>query len=178
MFKTRLAMLVLFFGSGLCFAQEQVTITTYYPSPYGVYNSLLARKMAVGDTNGDGQLDSNDAPASDNNLIVKGNVGIGIATPTGAAAPNGATTGNLDVNDVWLRGANGGVGAWATETNRCYGQGGGLYADMVNGQENAHCQWIGQKACSQVANCAVDISDNGVKAVGFYDWCVWTCKTV
>ncbi|MBI5874137.1 MAG: hypothetical protein HZB36_08405 [Candidatus Omnitrophica bacterium] len=114
MFKISLAMLVLFLGSGLCFAQEQVTITTYYPSPYGVYNSLLARKMAVGDTNGDGQLNSGDAPASDNDLIVKNNVGIGIATPTAAAAPNGATAGNLDANDVWLRGANAGAGRWAS----------------------------------------------------------------
>jgi hypothetical protein len=31
---------ILFFGVGFCFAQEEITITTYYPSPYGVYREL------------------------------------------------------------------------------------------------------------------------------------------
>lgn len=31
-----------------CFAQEQITITTYYPSPYGVYDALEARRMIIG----------------------------------------------------------------------------------------------------------------------------------
>lgn len=29
-------------------AQDQVTITTYYPSPFGVYSDLRANRMAVG----------------------------------------------------------------------------------------------------------------------------------
>lgn len=41
-----------------------------------------------------------------------GNVGIGTTTPTGAASPgNGQATGNLDVNDVYLRSA----GRWASQ---------------------------------------------------------------
>lgn len=41
-------------------------------------------------------------------------VGIGTETPTAAASPaNGAITGNLDVNDVWLRGAN----RWASQAS-------------------------------------------------------------
>ena len=32
------------------FAQETITITTYYPSPYGVYNRLRANKMVVGES--------------------------------------------------------------------------------------------------------------------------------
>ena len=32
------------------FAEENITITTYYPSPNGVYKSLKAKRMAVGDT--------------------------------------------------------------------------------------------------------------------------------
>jgi hypothetical protein len=35
-------MLVLFLGISLCFADEQITLTTYYPSPYGVYKQLKA----------------------------------------------------------------------------------------------------------------------------------------
>ena len=44
-----------------------------------------------------------------------GNVGIGTPNPTGAASPgNGATTGNLDVNDIWLRSVN----HWASQVTR------------------------------------------------------------
>ncbi|MBU1727104.1 MAG: hypothetical protein KJ880_05690, partial [Candidatus Omnitrophica bacterium] len=43
------------------FAEEQITITTYYPSPYGSYNVLtVADRIAVGDINGDGTVDNND----------------------------------------------------------------------------------------------------------------------
>ncbi|MFA5145750.1 MAG: hypothetical protein WC723_07145, partial [Candidatus Omnitrophota bacterium] len=45
------------------FAQENITITTYYPSPAGVYNELLvSNRMAVGDTNGDGVINNLDLP--------------------------------------------------------------------------------------------------------------------
>ena len=36
--------------------EETITITTYYPSPYGVYNELQSNKLAVGDADGNGQL--------------------------------------------------------------------------------------------------------------------------
>jgi hypothetical protein len=58
-----------------CFA-EDMTITTYYPSPYGSYNELTAHKMKIGTTySGIGTA------ISDNNLIVQGTVGIGDPTP-------------------------------------------------------------------------------------------------
>jgi len=52
------------------FAQEgeTITITTYYPSPYGVYNEFQSNKMAVGDTNEDGQLTAADQPPADGQL--------------------------------------------------------------------------------------------------------------
>ena len=55
-----------------CFAQtqEELTITTYYPAPYGVYNELQAKKMAIGDTNEDGQMSSADQPPDDGQLYV------------------------------------------------------------------------------------------------------------
>ena len=72
------------------FAQqrENLTITTYYPSPYGSYNELtIATKAAIGDVNGDGAVDQDDFAASGNNvsspvaipesLAVAGYVGIG-----------------------------------------------------------------------------------------------------
>jgi len=60
---------------------EQLTITTYYPSPVGVYNDLQAYKLAVGDTDGDGQLNSADLPANNNDFLVAGKVGIGTTDP-------------------------------------------------------------------------------------------------
>ena len=48
----------------LCFA-ERLTITTYYPSPYGIYSKLLTKMFGVGDTNGDGQFDNNDLPTTE-----------------------------------------------------------------------------------------------------------------
>lgn len=61
------------------FAQvgEQLTITTYYPSPYGSYGELTAYSMKVGiNYSGSG------IAATSNNLIVEGNVGIGNSSPT------------------------------------------------------------------------------------------------
>jgi len=50
------------------YADETLTITTYYPSPYGSYNELQTNKLAVGDTNGDGQLSSADQPPANGQL--------------------------------------------------------------------------------------------------------------
>jgi hypothetical protein len=50
-------------------AEEKITLSTYYPAPYGEYNSLSV---------GNGYA----APLTDGNLIVEGNVGIGTTTPS------------------------------------------------------------------------------------------------
>jgi len=70
------------------FAEDTLTITTYYPSPYGVYRELRAKRMAIGDdytsgtnytwqetASGAGEIDY----AAD--LVVEGNVGIGTVNP-------------------------------------------------------------------------------------------------
>jgi hypothetical protein len=54
--------------------------------------------------------------ADDLTIDSAGNVGIGNSGPQSAPAPNGTAAGNLDANDVWLRGANGGAGGWASES--------------------------------------------------------------
>ncbi len=51
--------------------EEEFTITTYYPSPYGSYNELSTNKFAVGDTNGDGNLTSADQPNKVGNIRLK-----------------------------------------------------------------------------------------------------------
>jgi len=55
---------------------EKITITTFYPSPYGVYKELATDGLKVGETySGVG----NTPPTS--GLIVEGNVGIGTQNP-------------------------------------------------------------------------------------------------
>ena len=64
----------IFLSIPLALAQEQVTITTYYPAPYGIYKELRADQLAVGSVYRASAL-------ADGNLIVSGNVGIRTATP-------------------------------------------------------------------------------------------------
>jgi len=71
---------------------EEITITTYYPSPQGSFNYLQADKLGVGDNNGDGTFNSADVPTTPGEVWINGNVGIG----NGAVAPTQA----LDVNGI------------------------------------------------------------------------------
>ena len=79
--------LVLFFCSTFVFAEE-ITITTYYPSPYGVYQELRSKRLAIGDnyiTSGtyDWEVADGDGGEIDYlaDLVVEGNVGIGTPNP-------------------------------------------------------------------------------------------------
>lgn len=69
----------------LLFAQEEITITTYYPSPYGVYRELRAQRIAVGDNYMDNSTISWEgafpAVPLGTSMIVEGNVGIGTYQP-------------------------------------------------------------------------------------------------
>ena len=75
--------IILFLGAALCAAQEELTITTYYPSPYGVYRELRSQRMAIGDNYYEtaDYCWPPDACANtidnDADLIVEGSVGIG-----------------------------------------------------------------------------------------------------
>ncbi len=98
------------FGSGINFRTE-----TWNPAgahtDFGrirtYYNTFNASKMTFSTVSGHDIF-------VDVMTLYNGNVGIGTVSPTTDANPNGDTTGNLDVNDVWLRGANGGTGRWAS----------------------------------------------------------------
>ncbi|MFA5275752.1 MAG: hypothetical protein WC417_02535 [Candidatus Omnitrophota bacterium] len=88
--KLSLVVLIFVFFSAFVFMQsalsEELTITTYYPSPYGSYHELRSQRMAIGAA----YINSGaycwegvctntiDANAS---LIVDGNVGIGTSIP-------------------------------------------------------------------------------------------------
>ncbi|MFC1709019.1 hypothetical protein ACFL2J_03035 [Candidatus Omnitrophota bacterium] len=57
------------------FAEERITLTTYFPAPYGVYREMRIDKLAVGSPYRDSSL------PDDGNLIVSGDVGIGTTNP-------------------------------------------------------------------------------------------------
>lgn len=70
--------------------QETITITTYYPAPFGVYQEMRAKHIAIGDTYYDQAQHAwatvTPAPAAtdisqDADLVVEGNVGIGTFVP-------------------------------------------------------------------------------------------------
>ncbi|MBM3245665.1 MAG: hypothetical protein FJZ15_07755, partial [Candidatus Omnitrophica bacterium] len=83
----KLILLILFmsFYSIFCFAQENITITTYYPSPYGSYRELRVQRLALGDnysiTNQYcwGVGCGTNVIADNHDLIVEGSVSIGPA---------------------------------------------------------------------------------------------------
>jgi len=69
-------------------AEESITITTYYPSPYGVYGELRSQRMAIGDNYIQGGTYDWEATDGDGgeidylaDLVVEGNVGIGTTAP-------------------------------------------------------------------------------------------------
>jgi hypothetical protein len=77
-----LAAFLVFISSG--YAEESITITTYYPSPYGSYRELRSTRMAIGDnyiSNASYSWDSGTI-YSNADLVVEGSVGIGTAMPT------------------------------------------------------------------------------------------------
>jgi hypothetical protein len=131
----------------LCQAQETVTITTYYPSPYGVYRNMQiipsaapppcgaanqgtlyfdssARRFYVcellyGNVYGWGgmlwalQPGSNPSSPSNAYFALSGSLGIGTTSPS--FPPPNNQSGNIDVNDVYLRSYNSGAGGWLSQ---------------------------------------------------------------
>ena len=45
-----------------CFAQETITLSTYYPSPFGLYQRLVTSTLGVGDVDGIDGITAADAP--------------------------------------------------------------------------------------------------------------------
>ncbi|MFA5100475.1 MAG: hypothetical protein WC547_06305 [Candidatus Omnitrophota bacterium] len=82
---------VVFLSCAVCFAQqdEKLTITTYYPSPTGVYNHLQSNRMTVGDFNNDNLINSNDLPDQDGELAVAKSLYLRVSGSTAAPGVKG-----------------------------------------------------------------------------------------
>lgn len=91
-----------------CLAQEEITITSYYPSPYGMYDSMATDRIGVGDTDGSGGLDSADVPTTSGDAWIDGNVGIGDVAPDGKFEVNPDNT--EDSGDEFVVNSSGDVG--------------------------------------------------------------------
>ena len=90
---------------------EQDEIVTYYPSPAAATDDLKVKRAAVGTTYQTLNFDDALAAVADGTLLVEHGLGIGTTTlHNNGIAPSGQP-GILDVQDIWLRGAN----AWASQ---------------------------------------------------------------
>lgn len=94
------------------FAQERITLTTYYPAPYGVYRELRTNGLAVG--NG---YRYNPATLTDGYLLVSGRVGIGTPTPNAELDVQGQIIGGFGGRTT------GGTTNWNDITNARSGSG-------------------------------------------------------
>jgi len=63
---------------------ETITLTTYYPLPYGSYRALSSHQMKIG-----AAYSGSGVANVDSNLLVEGNVGIGTSNPTQKLDVNG-----------------------------------------------------------------------------------------
>ncbi len=115
------------FTLSLAFA-EDITITTYYPSPHGSYNSLQTDKLGVGDNNNSGGLlTSADVPTTSGDAWIAGRLGIangandpttlldlGLAGTTGGSMKlAGSSSGNITINTA----AAAGTWTWTLPTD-------------------------------------------------------------
>jgi len=130
-------------------AEESITITTYYPSPYGSYNELQANKLAVGDTNGDMQLSAADQPPANGQLYTARSV---IYKPQSSLPVFDVRKGELvyrDSNDTFYHynGSN-----WIS-----------IGADII-GAQDGYAGQTGYQACNAIGkSCSRVISYNFIK---------------
>lgn len=132
--NTALLSLFLLIFISLVFA-EDITITTYYPSPYGSYNEMRVNMLAVGS----GYQDAAVNPLTDGRLIVSHNVSINRNTAGNYGSENVRldTNGYGAVNDLWLKSPKSGAAAgWVS--NIAGGGEGKIKSGYYGGNGSAH----------------------------------------
>ena len=102
-----------------CWA-ETIELVTYYPAISST-DRLHSNRTTTGTPYAPATVP--DANVPDGTLLVSGTIGIDTTTPR-TNPPNGSATGNLDVNDVWVRTANNGTGGWLSALLSSGGSGG------------------------------------------------------
>ena len=105
---------------------DDITVTTYYPSPYGSYNELQTNKLAVGDTNNSGGLEAGDQPPADGQLYTARSV---IYKPQSSLPASNAMQGEVVYNSsdnllylyngsAWVK-QSGGGGCYVSYSGSC-----------------------------------------------------------
>ncbi|MFA4993409.1 MAG: hypothetical protein WC571_05525 [Candidatus Omnitrophota bacterium] len=155
--RMKFLFIFIFVFFSLSFAQESITIMTYYPSPYGTYNSLLTDKFGVGDNNSDTNLTAADVPAAPGDVWIKGKVGIGTTTPSAKLQIN--SSGNVDTLNI------------SSSTNTHYTQiiqnnGGGGLGLLVRTGSAAGAGASFKVATSDEATTRLWVGNNGFVGIG------------
>ncbi len=120
--------------SSFAFSEENLTITTYYPSPYGSYRELTAHRMKIGANYSDSGTN-----VPDNNLIVEGNVGIGTTTPqTQLDVAGGIKPGMVNDSDCGL--STSGTLRWSSVDGKVQYCDGNQWQSIVREQLSATCE--------------------------------------
>lgn len=161
------------------FAEESITITTYYPSPYGSYRQLTADQIAIGST-------YRNPTYADGTLYVSGNVGIGTTTPgaaldvSGTAKMTGFQLGTSTTSGYVLTANSSGVGTWqaaagggatcvGATTSTYTGSGVGGYS---GGDAKCNAQYAGSRMCA-----AADFAVTRPTVPGWYNTFTYKSST-
>jgi len=123
--KTLFVFCLAFFVTLPVFSQsnqtESLIITTYYPSPYGSYNRLQTRRLAMGDRNNDGKLTDADLPPNDGQVYMGRSVIYTPLNPLPASGTLGELAYNASADSFYYYNASGSwVPLGASSSGKCY----------------------------------------------------------
>jgi hypothetical protein len=121
---------------------EELTITTYYPSPVGSYSELQSKKLSVGDTDRNGILDAADLPRFEGNIRLlpqTGSVASWGAGRTGEIAYSSAQDSLYHYNGSSWTTDGGGGGGEVSYTHYCFISGKGTPVCINYGGSRKYC---------------------------------------
>jgi len=155
------------------FAQETITITTYYPAPFGIYRQLVTTTLGVGDNNGDGAINGADAPNPGTNpgdVWIAGRTGIGTTDPQARLVVVGENNSNAEPMQIIGGSPNGPAGVGLHSNDYLANHPNSTYSGYL-GLANNNGQWsndskagdlvIGQTAKTPPGGNTRFVSDDG-----------------